>query len=355
MVNYKCVKCGKNYTDKAQYARHLNRKYTCNKNIIPLKPAEKITENAENSAEFAEKTAENLLNFAENLQNSGENNYNNLDEIKKIHQCKYCNKILTRNYHLKKHLETCKVKQKLENSGLIKEETKDNGELVIKMIETIKEHSNLIYKLSNENKELNDKLISLSKQETSGTITNSNNNNSNNNNINNGTINNTTNNTIINVLPFGQEDLSHLTDEDYEKIIKKRRMCIFEYLKKVHFDLNKPENHNVILHNKRENHIEVYNKEDNWEIQKADEVIKLMVDKGTPILINYYEDNKNKKIKIVDKHYERFINEYNEGDEEFFDAIYEDLKIEIFNQSRKIKKNKKDTKKEPKTIKQSPK
>lgn len=286
-----------------------------------------------------------MLNFAEFAENE-----NFSEENKKNHQCKYCNKILTRNYHLKKHLETCRVKIKLEKNGIVKEEVENNGELVIKMIETIKEHSELIHKLSNENKELNDKLISLTKNDQISKITNndnSNNINNSNNNINNGTINNTTNN-IINVLPFGKEDLSHLTDEDYEKIIKKRRMCIFEYLKKVHFDLNKPENHNVMLHNKRENYIEVFNKEDNWEVKKADEVIKLMVDKGTPILINYYEDNKNKKIKIVDKHYERFINEYNEGDEEFFDAIYEDLKIEIFNQSRKIKNNKKKSKKEDK-------
>ena len=78
-----------------------------------------------------------MLIFVEN-KNFGENNFDRLEEEKKIHQCKYCNKVLTRNYHLKKHIEICKVKQKLENSGIIKEETKDSGELVIKMIETIK-------------------------------------------------------------------------------------------------------------------------------------------------------------------------------------------------------------------------
>jgi hypothetical protein len=58
------------------------------------------------------------------------------------------------------------------------------------------------------------------------------------------TVNNTTNNNItINV--FGKEDLSHLTPEFLERCIKMEGGGVMEVVKKIHFDPEKPENHNV--------------------------------------------------------------------------------------------------------------
>jgi hypothetical protein len=47
--------------------------------------------------------------------------------------------------------------------------------------------------------------------------------------------------------PYSDTDRSHLTDNDILKCLKHSNFCIPYLIEKIHFDANKPENHNVYI------------------------------------------------------------------------------------------------------------
>jgi predicted nucleic-acid-binding protein len=60
----------------------------------------------------------------------------------------------------------------------------------------------------------------------------------------------------------------------------------------VHFNKDKPENHNLLLTNLRSNIIKVLNDNNKWEATDLQEVIDYLIDKSTDIINNKYNEIK---------------------------------------------------------------
>ena len=81
-------------------------------------------------------------------------------------------------------------------------------------------------------------------------------------NINNGTINNTQN-IIINNL--GNEDISHITQKQMIRLLRMNKECPVEMIKMIHFNTEKPENHNIYKPNFKDKYVK-YCENNIWKI-----------------------------------------------------------------------------------------
>ena len=214
MVEYKCDRCSKIYSKKYDYNRHINRKNPCKK---------KTNISAGFRPNFTNKNTKikNDLNI---------NNENLIEENdKQLFKCNYCNKFFTRQDSLERHIQLrCIIKKKQENQ---------KEEIFNKLLDEMKKQNDKLEQIEKQNKEL--------KNEISGIKTK-------NKNINNGTINNNTldqsnniNSFNIQLVAFGKEDYDKLTEKEYKIIINKGFKSVQEMVKSLHFNKNRPENHNI--------------------------------------------------------------------------------------------------------------
>jgi hypothetical protein len=267
-----CDKCGKVFQYKYLLERHKNKKNPCetmeNINSVYDKKIKAIKD------EIIMKTKksmekEKMCFFCNNKQSHKNNTYR----------------------HIKKH---CKVKKELELE-----------------IEKITENKN---KLIN-NRELNllreeNKLLKMNKTENvTKNITI--NNNINNNTINNNTIN--TQNNLIVINPFGKEDLSHITIEDYNKYLNGFFPGFIKFIEKVHFDENAPQNKNISITNLRSKYLSVHDG-DRWLTQDKNDVIDNLLIKKHNQLAGICEEleEKDKIDKSTVDNFEEFCQNYND-------------------------------------------
>ena len=131
--------------------------------------------------------------------------------------CKYCNKSFSNKYHRKTHELKC-----------------------------INHYKNTIQQLQEEIQKL--------KESSTTIVTNINGNINNNNNTQNIIINN-----------FGNEDISHVTKKQILRALRMNKECPVELVKLIHFNNDKPENHNIYKPNFKDKYVKYY--ENNiWKI-----------------------------------------------------------------------------------------
>ena len=171
-----------------------------------------------------------------------------IEYIKK-RKCLYCKQIFSRCYHANKHMTTCKSKQ-YENNEL--------KQIIIDL-----------------KKELTDKLTKIENKPT--TIINNNCNNKNSINIQQNII-----------LPYGKEELDHLTDNDYKRIFNKGCYAVPELIKAVYCNKDKPQNMNIFVKNLTNEYLLVYNGQE-WDVKKED-IIHNMIETKKYLLECKYED-----------------------------------------------------------------
>ena len=217
----------------------------------------------------------------------------------KDHFCPHCNKGYKHKTHLYRHLKiSCKV---------LKSEKNELNNLKIIIGEQKKMHE--------ENKKEKDKLYDYIEQllEKTGD-TNINIEHQSNNQLNN----------TINLNNFGEEDLSHISDNFKMQMLKLPYGGIQQMIEKVHFSKKKPENRNISLTNKREKMIKVLNKT-KWRYQDKDYTIDDLIKKNYNRLDEYYlEVAKNLMIDRHIKRYEIFQKKFDTQD----DALMKRLKKE---------------------------
>ena len=90
MVNYICSICNKKFNHKGDYTRHINRKKTCNV----------ITSIWENIKKSDIKSPSNCSKTCTVVQKN--------EQFK----CKYCKKTFKKKFNLKRHVKTCKKREK---------------------------------------------------------------------------------------------------------------------------------------------------------------------------------------------------------------------------------------------------
>lgn len=186
--------------------------------------------------------------------------------------CDICQHNFKRRIGLENHLNTNKHKAMLNLN-------KNNIE-----IEYRKENEELKYKVKHLTME-NEKLrLQLSKINKSKTYNNS------------VHYDNCTFNTIqLNLLvnPHGNENWDYLK-EDIVNLMKCVNLCIPEMVKKIHFDKNHPENHNIQFPNKKEPVIRTFNGEE-WKTFDKKDVIESLITNLVDKLEDEYGDDFRKK------------------------------------------------------------
>ena len=147
----------------------------------------------------------------------------------------------------------------------------------------------------------------------------------------------------IKINAFDKTDYSHLTDQDYLECIKHANMCIPHFIKKLHFDPEKPENHNVVIKNLKSGYL-MTSTGRKWEYKSSDEAISFLIEDNANIIedkIAFWEDQghvftkKKKYSKILDK-FARFLER--RSDSKYVEKLVEkEVKLVLFNNRDIIK------------------
>ena len=187
--------------------------------------------------------------------------------------CIYCNKVLADRSSKSQHQKICPS----QFSMLLNNQYNQN-----------QEKQNQVFPVN-----ANNLITSQSGNINNGTVNN-------NNNINNGTVNNNTYHIHINNL--GHEKMDHITPEFIAKCIRMNsHLSICEMFDKVHKNPDIPENHNVVIMNKRDELMHVF-KNDRWTIQDKNATLDEITDIYITLLRTFYLNNDELKQEDIDKH-----------------------------------------------------
>ena len=94
----------------------------------------------------------------------------------------------------------------------------------------------------------------------------------------------------INVIAYNKNpDLSHLTNNDYLKIMNRGFNSVPKLIEAIHYNPNKPENQNVYIPNIKNNYAMVWNG-NKWDLNHQDEIIEDMYDEKSNLLIEKLEE-----------------------------------------------------------------
>ena len=88
---------------------------------------------------------------------------------------------------------------------------------------------------------------------------------------------------------YGKEDISYITNKDYELILNKGCKSILHLIEFIHCNKNKPENQNIYISNMRDKYILIFDDEQ-WQIDQRDVVLQQMIDDKIIFLINKFDE-----------------------------------------------------------------
>ena len=129
----------------------------------------------------------------------------------------------------------------------------------------------------------------IEKKCKNGNITNNTNNTNNTN-----SYNNIVNNNTININNYGDENLKHLRNKDFAKLLDSIYNAVPKLIEKIHFDPNHPENQNIKYTNQRSPYLKVI-KDNKWQlVSKKEELLDLIDNKCFMLKEKYYAILKKK-------------------------------------------------------------
>lgn len=145
---------------------------------------------------------------------------------------------------------------------------------------------------------------------------------------------------ILNTTPFGMEDTTFIDDHTSRKILNKGFQSLPEFIKFLHFNKNKPENHNVYMPNWRDKtRVLVFNGTD-WNLENRDFVLDSLKDKGIDFIQRKYDelDENDKNDNVIIKKIGRFIESYETDN---VDILNEDIQLVLYNNREMVEKSRK--------------
>ena len=130
------------------------------------------------------------------------------------------------------------------------------------------------------------------------------------------------------ILKFGEEDLSHIKDDVYKKLLNSGFKSVPKFIEHVHFNTLNPDNHNIYISNLQNSYILIYDGE-KWEIKDKDDVIEDLMQTKTELLLEKFDELINDLPKTVITKFQRFIDK--KDHDNVINKIKKDIKLILYN------------------------
>ena len=257
------------------------------------------------------------------------------------YECKFCEKLLSSYKSLWRHYKICKEKKQDDE---VKESMTELVKLLNKKLEEKdkqlekqnkqfeKQNKQFEKEISKRDNELEKQLTKRDKElekrdkhieelvKKAG--------------INNSTINVQNN---IKLLSYSDTDRSHLTDKDILKCLKHSNFCIPHLIEKIHFDANKPENHNVYISNLKNKYVMMYDG-NKWECKDRDEQISNLMDDNEGVIEYKLEEWIEKGLKYPEmmRKFNRYIEK--KDNNKVINKIKDEIKLLLYNNRNIVNK-----------------
>ena len=300
---HECKRCGYTTTHLVTYKRHLARKNICKPKILDY----------DLSDEYIKYNITEKINTLKITPNNSKK-YTTPSKNSETYICKFCETTFTRKDNLTKHYKICKTKK---NEDIQKND----------LLNLVKLLNEKLDKQQNEFKkelEKRDNQIDILIKKTGI-------------NINNSTI---TQNIQQNIklLAYNNTDTSHLTDVDYLNCLKHSNFCIPHLIEQIHFNPEKPENHNIYISNLKNNYAMIYDGH-KWNIKDRDDSIQNLIDEKEVIIEQKLEEwiENGKSYPDIMKKFNRYL-EKKENDT-VLNKIKGEIKLMLFNNRKMIIQN----------------
>jgi hypothetical protein len=197
----------------------------------------------------------------------------------------------------------------------VTENKNDDSTNVLKILHEIIKDMNL---LKQTNIELQNKIKSLEEKVVEVKPTNIN-------------LINNNNNITINIIGFGNEDLSFINETCIKKLIYTGYDSVKNYVKLVHFNDDKPEYQNIYISNKRQKNEVMVNDGNKWNIAQTDDIIDKIFSKSITFIQDKLDTLKNTLPETKIKGVNRLIKDYNEDDTKIIKKLSKEVVLEIYN------------------------
>jgi hypothetical protein len=310
MVLYKCELCNFESKQKNDYKRHLETKKHKKKIRIMMLKNESVKNNDER-AKMSQNEPKMSQNEPKRAKNEPVKNPENPEISRKLNNfpffnienslnCQYCGKSFNTIPNKRRHeLHRCK-----NNVDTYKR-------LYDKEIKQSKREKEKLYdyidKLLDKHAEPTT-TINIDKQLT---------------------LDNSKNQTNIMLNNYGQEDISHISDNMKMNLIKLPYDSVQKMIEHVHFNKTKPENRNIEITNKKERTIKIY-KNNKWNYRDRSEIIDDLIHMNYDRLDEYYENvAKNKLSDMHNKRYKKYQYHFDTEEKELIDVIKRDIELLI--------------------------
>ena len=219
--------------------------------------------------------------------------------------CDKCNKELSSSSSLYRHkTKSCKKHDTSENE---KEE-------LLKLIEDMQEQINRLTHNNDSNQVFTNKTV-------------------NNGNVyqNAGDVNNTINNIMVNVVPFGKEDLSKIDKNDLLQVFRSGFNSALRLTETTHFNPKYPEYHNVYISNMKNKYAMTYDGDD-WALVMKDELIDKMYDNKRDYIEENMDEFLNSLLPSQINALHRWLNV--DDDHQYVQKVKNEMKLMLYNKRK---------------------
>ena len=130
---------------------------------------------------------------------------------------------------------------------------------------------------------------------------------------------------------FGKENLGMLTDDVKRQMIKGPYGMFPKMMELIYFNDEFPENKNIKLLNRKDDVLQIYDKDKGWKfVDKKETINDFLEDKGFEI-DSYYDNNDMGFNSFAKKTYERFRELYESDDKTLWNRISKQIDLVLWN------------------------